>query len=140
VTCVDARRAYYAAYHSSRREGTGTPLTHGTSGGYLAGCRNDGSCPGDPNGTTCSEARRRYRRDRARRAGTGPPPTSVDAAAAAAAIARLTAEGWSLRRIARDAGIGKGTVSDIAAGRRPLILENTALRLQSLADQAPAPS
>jgi hypothetical protein len=76
----------------------------------------------------------------ARSAGIGPPPTSVDAAAAAAAIERLTAEGWSLRRIARHAGLGKGTVSDIAAGRRPLILEKTAMRLLSLASQPAATS
>lgn len=134
VTCADARRIYFAAYHRRRLTGGGAPLAHGTSNGYLMGCRTESDCPGNDQGTSCSEARADYRRKTARRAGIGPRPTPVASIAAAEAIAALVAGGKSLREIARAAGVGRATVNRIASapGAVP-VLEQTSARLLALA-------
>jgi hypothetical protein len=135
VTCADARRAYFAAYHRNRLAGAGTPVRHGTSGGYLAGCRDETRCPGDEDGLTCVQARSRYRIARARAAGTGPPPAVVGSEGPTRAIAALRGAGFSLRRIAEAAGVGRATVAALAAGRSTHVRERTATRLMDLAER-----
>ena len=132
VTCPDARRAYFAEYHGRRLAGDGTPVAHGTSAGYLAGCRDAATCPGDAAGTTCSQARANYRVRRARQEGVGPPPETVPSAAAFDALTKLTQSGYSLRQIARAAGLSRTTVAKVAAGRNDIILKETSVRLTLL--------
>ncbi|MDQ4215852.1 hypothetical protein [Microbacterium capsulatum] len=116
MTCAEARRRYTQAYASRRATGSGTPIEHGTSNGYLLGCRDRLTCPGDGDGTTCSEARARYREGRARAAGIAPRVESVDARVAAAKVRELSAGGLSLRRIAALTGCGRTTIADLITG------------------------
>lgn len=123
VTCSEARRRYVESYRRARLAGEGAPIVHGTSRGYLTGCRDRGSCPGDEDGRTCSEARSQYMRERRLAAG-GLSRTMVDAESASRRIRDLRTMGLSLRRIAALAGVGRTTVTRIAAGAgRPVRIE-----------------
>src|SRR5690606_22166632 len=115
VTCSEARRRYFRAYHDARRRGDGTPLRHGTSAGYLSGCRVPEQCPRDAEGVTCSEARASYRRDYSRARGIRAREEGVPARSAAEQILRLRVSGLSFREIARRAGVGRSTVLRIVA-------------------------
>jgi len=57
-----ASRRYFAEYHARRLIGNGTPIRHGTSAGYLSGCRSVEMCSRDELGRSCYEARAEYRR------------------------------------------------------------------------------
>jgi len=110
------------------REGrTPTPV-HGTTTGYLKGCRGD-ACPRGVNGLTCREVRNAARRDRARRLGIRPRPRSVSAEPAAQRIEELKAAGLSLRGIARLTGIGHTTITNIACGQIAEIWPTTCARI-----------
>ena len=119
MTCSEARRRYYQRYASRRATGTGTPIEHGTSNGYLLGCRDRRTCPGDEDGGTCADARARYRERLARAAGIPPRVENVDARAAAAKVRELSALGLSIRRIAALTGCGRTTIADLAAEGAP---------------------
>jgi hypothetical protein len=113
MTCTEARRRYVRTYASRRAAGSGTPLEHGTSNGYLLGCRDRDVCPGDREGNTCADARAHYRAQRARAAGIAPRPETVDAQTAAAKLRDLRALGLSLRRLAALTGCGRTTIADL---------------------------
>ncbi|MFB7893648.1 helix-turn-helix domain-containing protein [Microbacterium sp. NPDC056044] len=118
VTCTEARRRYIAEYGARRVKGGGATIAHGTSNGYLLGCRDTRSCPGDARGKTCSTARAEYRRDLARAAGIPPRPESIDSAEATRLVRRLLETGLSIRQIARAAGCGRTTIADVADPKR----------------------
>jgi hypothetical protein len=124
VTCAEARRAYLRSYTSDRLAGRGSPLEHGTSNGYLMGCRDARLCPGDGAGLSCSAARSAYRRDLARAAGIAPRAETVDAQEAARAVRSWLDEGQSVRAIAARTGVGRTTIAALAqpepSGRRRL--------------------
>lgn len=113
-TCVEAKRLYATEYARNRERGHGTPIAHGTTAGYFAGCRDRGACAGDASGVTCADARNTHKRAEARRAGTPERENPVDAADAATRIAAWRAQGYSLRTIARLSGVGRSTVTAIA--------------------------
>ncbi|KJL41685.1 hypothetical protein RS82_02915 [Microbacterium trichothecenolyticum] len=117
VTCAEARCRYVAKYNAGRRDGSGTPLEHGTSNGYLLGCRDPRGCPGGEDGTSCRSARAAYRADRARRIGIS-PAEFIDSAAATTRVRNWLAEGHSLRVIARATGCGSTTISDLSDPQR----------------------
>ena len=113
MTCPEARRRYMQTYTARRAAGTGTPIEHGTSNGYLLGCRNPATCPGDTTGQTCTDARSRYRQQLARAAGIAPRTESIDARAAATRIRELRALGLSLRHISTLTGTGRTTIAQL---------------------------
>jgi hypothetical protein len=115
MTCSEANQRYNKAYASSRLAGEGTPVDHGTSNGYLLGCRDRSTCPGDSQGKTCPDARAQYKEGRARAAGIPPRIEAVDARAATEKLRSLKAGGLSLRRIAALTGCGRTTISDLLA-------------------------
>ena len=134
TTCAAARRDYYAAYHQRRLHGDGTPIEHGTSAGYLAGCRTAAACPRSEGGESCSEARAEYRLRAARRNGVGPPPPTVPAVVVAEMITKLREQGVSLRSIARSARVGRSTVNKIVQDpRSSRVRVETAERIEQLA-------
>lgn len=116
LTCTEARRRYIRVWSARRTSGAGTPIDHGTSNGYLLGCRDSGSCPGGAAGTTCSEARASHRRRLAEAAGVPERTESVDAHAAIAKISAMRARGLSLRSIASMTGCGRTTIARLAGG------------------------
>ncbi|GAA5201984.1 hypothetical protein GCM10025773_23770 [Microbacterium jejuense] len=89
---------------------------HGTTTGYLRGCRRAGDCPGGADGLTCVDARNASRRRSARAKGIPPREPSVDVSGVAGRIRRLASEGRSLREIARSCGVGRTTITGIAGG------------------------
>lgn len=113
LTCPDARRRYFAEYHARRRSGSGTPITHGTSGGYLSGCTSADMCPRDEHGRSCHQARAEYRRRRARAQGISAPTPRVVAREAAQLVVELTQRSLTLRAIARMTGVGRSTIARI---------------------------
>lgn len=113
-TCTDARARYLEDYRRRRVSGEGSSIEHGTLAGYHAGCRDEARCGGAALGTTCSEARRRYKLERARRAGIRPAPLVDDPTAAARAVQRWAGSGRSIREIARMTGVARDTVLALA--------------------------
>ncbi len=109
ITCAEARRRYLAKWKASRWEGTGRSIEHGTSNGYLLGCRD--RCPGDAQGMTCSDARTRYKLDRARAAGVHPRDELVPADEIVRVLRQWVNAGRSIRSIARATGCGKSTLT-----------------------------
>ncbi|MDF2045105.1 MULTISPECIES: hypothetical protein [Microbacterium] len=65
---------------------------------------------------TCPDARNSHKRALARRAGTPQREIPVDAAVAATRVAAWRSQGYSLRKIAQLAGVGRSTVMAIAGG------------------------
>ncbi|MFJ4164528.1 hypothetical protein ACIPY5_03140 [Microbacterium sp. NPDC089698] len=118
ITCPEARRRYMQTYTARRAAGTGTPIEHGTSNGYLLGCRNPATCPRNPTGHTCTDARSRYRQQLARAAGIAPRTESIDARAAATRIRELRALGLSLRHISTLTGTGRTTIAQLTGEGR----------------------
>ena len=82
---------------STRIDAPNRDIEHGTTTGYLKGCRRHEGCPRGSNGSSCNETRNRLRRAWARSKGVEPKPSPVDAAPAAAHIAELQRSGMSLR-------------------------------------------
>ncbi len=117
VTCTDARRRYFDRYRQRRLQGEGKPVDHGTSRGYLTGCRDRSTCPGRNDGTTCPDARREHKLELARRAGIQ-GRSLMDPASAVRVIEHALATGHSLRSIARAAGIGAETLRSLVASVR----------------------
>ncbi|MFK4761142.1 ROK family protein [Microbacterium sp. ZW T5_45] len=109
-TCAQARRDYLAEYRARRMDGHGKAVEHGTTRGALSGCTDEARCPRGADGLTCLEARRRSRLAAARRSGVAPRVEPVIADAILPMIRDLRLEGWSIRRIAREAGCGAETV------------------------------
>lgn len=135
LSCTEARQRYAIVYRTERAEGRGTTITHGTSNGYLLGCRNSALCPGGQSGETCSEARSRYRRDRARMLAPAVRPPLVNATAATQKIRQWVEDGMSLRRIATLTGVGRTTIAALAdPGRsgRTEIADTTCQRILDL--------
>lgn len=113
-------------------------LSHGTVSGYLKGCRTDQQCSKGPDGLTCREARNLSRRARARTVGVRPKPAAVDAAPATRHIHRLQARGMTLREIARAAGLGHTTITNIARRTTTRIWPVTLARILAVRPQDPA--
>lgn len=111
-TCAAARREYAREYRARRLRGEGRPIEHGTSNGYLLGCRDE--CPGGADGMTCSEARARLRRTTARAAGIPERETLIDATPAVEIVRDLRSRGHSLRGIARLTGAERTTILALA--------------------------
>jgi hypothetical protein len=132
TTCSDARSQYLARYFAQRRSGEGRPFPHGTSNGYVMGCRNRQECPGSDNGGTCSEARAHYIGERARKNGIQPRDVSCDAGPARQLILTLMSQGYSLRSIAKLANCGKSTISSIANSTAKRVSAHTLQRIQSV--------
>lgn len=109
MTCAEARRRYLRQWKASRREGRGRSIPHGTSNGYLLGCRQQ--CPGDVDGTTCTVARNRYKLERARAAGVQPRDELVPADDIVRVLQQWVSSGRSIRSIARTTGCGKSTLT-----------------------------
>lgn len=110
VTCAEARSRYVTKNKERRRRGHGSGIQHGTSGGYLLGCRDRDACPGDATGRTCPEARAAHRRALAR---TAPRTETTDAAKARRRIQGWIAEGLSIRQVAKLTGCGRTTITAI---------------------------
>lgn len=128
LTCADARRRYFAEYHARRGDGRGSPIGHGTSAGYLSGCRSLDECPRNDQGASCHEARADYRRHRARAQRIGPVGVVVDAEATK--IVYELAKTMSIRAIAALSGVGRTTIArllaaDSAGGVQPTIKRDT---------------
>lgn len=118
----------------SRRSAPGTRRTarvHGTTTGYLRGCRSRDSCPRDASGVSCSEARNAQRRALARSRGVAARPETVDCALAERAIAAWRAQGASLRAIARMTGVGHTTITKIATRTVDAVRPETVERILS---------
>ncbi|MDN3312099.1 hypothetical protein QWJ90_14285 [Microbacterium oryzae] len=90
-------------------------MEHGTSNGYLLGCRDARSCPGGDTGETCPEARAAYRRECARAAGIAPRAETVSAAAAAERVREWRRQGLSIREISALTGCGRTTIGDLGS-------------------------
>lgn len=118
LTCAEARRRYVTDYRARRTSGDGAAIVHGTSRGYLTGCRDRERCPGDDSGLSCPDARNHHKLAVARAAGTPPRQDSVDAAAATQRVRAWQQDGISLRTIARLTGVGRSTIGILAAGAR----------------------
>lgn len=118
VTCAEARRRYATDYRARRTAGFGVAIPHGTSRGYLTGCRDRERCPGYDAGMTCPDARNRHKLAVARAAGTPPRQDSVDATVATQRVRSWQRNGISLRTIARLTGVGRSTIGILAAGPR----------------------
>ncbi|MFB7892502.1 helix-turn-helix domain-containing protein [Microbacterium sp. NPDC056044] len=114
ITCAEARRRYLSTYTAERQAGRWRPIEHGTSNGYLLGCRDPRLCPGDPVGQTCSAARAAYKRGIARAAGIPPRSETIDASEAARRIRTWVEQGLSVRAIAERTGVGRTTIADLA--------------------------
>lgn len=130
VTCAEARRRYVAKWKASRREGTGRSIEHGTSNGYLLGCRD--RCPGDGQGMTCSDARTRYKLERARAAGVHPRDELVPADEIVRVLRQWVNAGRSIRSIARATGCGKSTLTALltsSPARNTRVTPTTARRI-----------
>jgi hypothetical protein len=113
MTCGEARRRYFANYKRRRRAGEGTPIQHGTAGGYAAGCEGT-DCPGGEDGRSCVDARRAYKVARARAAGVGPHRSTFPPGEAAKRVRDWLEQGISLRRIASATGVGRTTIRELA--------------------------
>lgn len=134
-TCADARRHYIEEYRRRRASGDGRAIEHGTSNGYLLGCRGL-DCPGDQ-GVSCRAARAEYRR--ARRA-PDDGRRLVPAAEVARVVRGLCDAGLSAREIARRTGAGRATLTALLAGRRAQVTQALADRLGLvLAESGAAP-
>lgn len=107
----DAPRRVQAQERSREPKG----ISHGTTTGYLKGCRG-ADCPGASDGRTCNEARNLSRRRRARELGVPDRPESVDAAPAERRISELRAAGLTLRRISSVTKVGRTTIANISNG------------------------
>lgn len=114
-TCAGARRRYLDGWRSGRLGGRGAPVEHGTSNGYLLGCRDARSCPGGDTGATCPEARTAYRRECARAAGIAPRAETLSAAAAAERVREWRRQGRSIREISALTGCGRTTIGDLGS-------------------------
>lgn len=116
---------------SARRKGSrgSSIVQHGTSTGYLKGCRNHDACPKGSNGLSCNEARNATRRRRAREVGVASPPEVVDARSAAHRIEELRRVGLSLRTIAGLTLVGRTTIANVAAGSVTTIRQETSARI-----------
>jgi hypothetical protein len=137
-TCTDARREYYRQYGERRLSGIGRPVDHGTNRGYLLGCTDSDRCPGGADGVSCAHARRRHVRELQRAKGVHPRGVA-DAHEAGRIIRDLGGHGLSLRAIAKLSGVGRTTVSAIAAaGAGRSIAVETLVRLRSAARAAAA--
>lgn len=119
----------------SSRQRVRSALSHGTVSGYLKGCRSDQQCSKGPDGLTCREARNFSRRARARTVGVQPKPAAVDAAPATRHIDRLQARGMTLREIARAAGLGHTTITNIARRTTTRIWPHTLARILAASPQ-----
>jgi len=113
VTCSEARSRYVTKNKERRRRGHGSGIQHGTSGGYLLGCRDRDACPGDATGRTCPEARSAHRRALARSSGASPRTETTDAARARRRIQAWLDEGLSIRQVAKLTGCGRTTITAI---------------------------
>lgn len=126
-TCADARKRYLQEYRRRRWAEGGASIPHGTSNGYLLGCRA-ADCPRGDDGRSCREARAAYRRAGRR---------SDEAAALVPAdeilrlVRTLREGGVSAREIARRTGTGRTTLSELMAGRRTQVTREVADRLVS---------
>ena len=99
----------------------GGAISHGTSRGYLTGCRRRDECPRSEQGLSCVEARNRAQLKRARARGVPQRPAAVDASPAAERIDQWRNDGLSLREIARMSGVGHTTITNVA-NRTTLVL------------------
>jgi hypothetical protein len=124
ATCAEMRRRYSEEYRRRRSSGDGRAIEHGTSNGYLLGCRGD-DCPGG-RGTTCRAARAAYRQAR-RAANDG--RLLVPADEVARAVRGLCDAGLSAREIARRTGTGRATLTALLAGRRARVTRDVAERI-----------
>ena len=95
-----------------------TTRLHGTVSRYSAGCRCD----------ECREAGNRYRREYRRRTAS----SMVSADGPRADIAALHDDGWSYRKIAREADLSAGTVNLLALGKTKKTQRRTARRLHAI--------
>lgn len=120
-----------------RRQSRSDTSRHGTTTGYLRGCRSDDACPKGQGGVSCNEARNGARRRRARQLGVPPRPRATDASLAVAKIVELRAAGLSLRQIARSAQVGHTTVTNIARGDTTSVWPETLQRIVAIAASIP---
>lgn len=114
MTCAEARHHYIRQYRAQRMSGNGAQVPHGTPNGYYLGCRDPRSCPGDAEGTTCTQARAQYRTRLARAAGIAPRTETIRSDEAARRIHELRDRGLSLRAIAVLTGCGRTTIAELA--------------------------
>lgn len=103
-------------------------IVHGTSAGYLRGCRDDANCPHDGD-QSCREARNASRRMSARARGVKQKEAVVDAAPLQTCLRTAVEQGSSLRALARHAGIGHTTMNNIARGVYSEIRASTARKV-----------
>lgn len=115
MTCADAKREYSRAYARARRSGQGTPIAHGTIGGYHLGCRAPEACPRSEAGISCHEARRARRSAQVRSDGSASSQLR-DSAEVRQVISRALESGLSVREIARLAGVGRSTILRVHTG------------------------
>lgn len=140
VTCAEARRRYISQYGTGRMRGRGTAVAHGTSNGYLLGCRDPRTCPGDDTGRSCSVARADYRRELARAAGIAPRSETISSEEAARRVRAWVESGISIRRIALLTGCGRTTIAELADEarcHRPRVSIATMQKILAVADHRP---
>lgn len=111
---------------------------HGTTTGYLKGCRRHEDCPRGQDGASCHQVRNRSRRALARRRGVASKPPPVDALPALERIAELKDAGVSLRTIAKLCGVGRTTITNIACGATVVVRRDTLERIMALSGSAVA--
>lgn len=132
TTCAEARRRYARQWRLSRL--AAGRLDHGTSNGYLLGCRE--GCPADASGRTCSQARLEYLKEWSDSVGRRATVSLVDRDAAVDIVREFVRQGMSLREIARRSGCGRSTVTLLAGERPPLnVTSDTFTRLSALAQE-----
>lgn len=111
MTCQEARQRYFSGYVERRRAGRGRPIDHGTQRGYSAGCRD--ACPA-PEGRTCRDAWRAYRRQYDRARGVRPAEPPLEPGDAATLVRGWVDAGHSIRSISMRTGVGRTTIAELA--------------------------
>jgi len=116
-TCLAAHSSYYRDYRRARAAGAGPEIHHGTTTGYQMGCRDRASCPGGPDGRTCSDAAADADRERRRRAGRPEARPTIPSKPAVDHIRALREAGMSINEIAVAAGCGRTAIRMLVYGR-----------------------
>lgn len=113
-----------------QRDPNDPDFPHGSKSGARAGCRNGFLCPATP---TCAQVTRALVKAREQR---GDFTTHYQSESLIPHLSGFVRQGWALKAIAAASGVFYGTISDILAGRRPVITAATAAALRDVTEEA----